>query len=205
MLLNLENICKKYGIQINGVIHVGAHFGEESSTYKKLNINNIIYFEPVKKTFKTLKENCINGEELYNIALGNHDGFIEMYVEDLDSFGCHSILKPSDNYKNISFSTKELVEIKKLDSLAIDFSKYDMLNIDVQGFELEVLKGSESSLKNIKYIMTEVNRKTNQKDFDYFGCVDISQVIYFLNKNGFNLVECSWDGVSWGDAFFIKQ
>lgn len=205
MILNLSQIFTKYNISSKGVIHVGAHFGEESDTYLNLGIKNVIYFEPVKKTFEVLKSRCKNNELLFNFALGNSDCIMEMFVEDSDQLGCHSLLQPSDNYKHIPFSDKQLVEVKKLDSLNLDFFNYDMMNIDVQGFELEVLKGSENTLKNINYIQCEVSRNISSKPMDYIEAPDISEIIKFLSERGFSMVECNWAGISWGDAFFIKD
>jgi len=43
MLLNLENLVKKYNLSIKGIIHIGAHFGEENNVYNKLNIKNRVF------------------------------------------------------------------------------------------------------------------------------------------------------------------
>lgn len=202
MLLDLNTLHKKYEMNINGVIHIGAHFGEEHKTYKNLNINNIVYFEPVLKTFKKLQEN-VSDAELFNYALGSENKSVEMYIEEKDLFGCSSILKPSSNYDNVSFTPNEMVEMRTLDSF--NFNNYNFLNIDVQGYELEVLKGSENTLKNVDYIICEINKYTPTKKMDYIGASDVNDVITFLNNYGFSLVEQDWSGISWGDGFFIKN
>jgi FkbM family methyltransferase len=201
MILDLLNINEKYNLKIEGVIHIGAHHGQEHSIYKQLNINNIIYFEPVKKTFNILK-NKISDAKLYNIALGNDNKNVEMFVEDGDAYGCSSILKPSSNYDGISFSNKEIVEMRTLDSF--EFKKFNFLNIDVQGYEMEVLKGAEKTLNSVDYIMCEINRNTTQKSMDYIGSQSVEIIIEFLKNYNFKLVEENWAGVSWGDGFFIK-
>lgn len=202
MILNLLDLHKKYSMNINGVIHIGAHFGEEHQTYKDLGIERIIYFEPVKKTFNVLKER-VKDAEMFNYALGNENKMIEMHVEEADAYGCSSILKPSSNYDSVAFSPKELVEMKTLDSF--NFVGYNFLNIDVQGYESEVLKGSSNTLNNIDYIICEVNRNTDQKKLDYVGSVTVEKIIEFLAPYGFNLVEENWAGISWGDGLFIKN
>jgi len=202
MLLNLNDLVVKYNMTINGIIHIGAHFGEEHTTYKKLNVNKVVYFEPVKKTFNKLKES-VTDAELFNYALGCENKSIEMYVEEKDLFGCSSILKPSSNYDTVSFSSNEIVEMRTLDSF--NFSGYNFLNIDVQGYELEVLKGSSETLKNVDYIICEINKETPLKKMDYIGASNVNDVISFLNQFGFELVEEDWTGVSWGDGLFIKK
>jgi len=205
MILDLNYLKNKYKLNITGVIHVGAHFGEENHSYNSLGIKNKVYFEPIKKTYENLKKFCEHDSVLFNLALGNTNGLVDMFVEDLDAFGAHSILKPGKNYANVKFSSKETVNISKLDDINFDFSNFNFLNIDTQGYEFEVLLGAEKTLNNIDYIMCEVNRATQQKDFDYIGSVDISVVHHYLNVKGFTMVECNWAGGSWGDAFFTKN
>ena len=79
------------------------------------------------------------------------------------------------------------------------------MNIDVQGYELEVLKGSAKTLEHIDYIMSEVNRFTLEKPLEYINCAQISDLIQFLSSFGFQFVEVNWAGISWGDGFFIKK
>ena len=70
--------------------------------------------------------------------------------------------------------------------------------MDVQGYELEVLKGGTTTLEKIDYVMTEVNRAEVYKK-----CAMIEELTEFLAQ--YNLVkvaEC-WRG-DWGDAFYVK-
>ena len=202
MILNLTKLKDKYNLNISGIIHIGAHFGEEHKIYKNLGVKDIVYFEPVKKTFKVLEER-IKDATLYNYALGNENKLIEMFIEEADAYGCSSILKPSSNYDNVLFSPNELVEMKRLDDF--NFQNYNFLNIDVQGYEYEVLKGSEQTFNNIDYIMCEINREVPEKKLDYIGTKTIDKIIEFLKPYGFKLVETNWDGISWGDGFFKKN
>ena len=189
-------------MKITGVIHIGAHFGEEHNTYKELGITDIIYFEPVKKTFDVLNER-VKDAKTYNFALGNENKIIEMYIEESDSYGCSSVLQPGSNYDTVKFSPNELVEMRRLDDFK--FKGYNVLNIDVQGYEYEVLKGSLETLNSVDYIICEINRETPHKSLDYIGSVTVEKVIELLTPYGFKLVEEDWVGISWGDGLFIKQ
>jgi len=203
MLLNFENIVKKYNMNINGVIHIGAHYGEEHSLYKNYNIKNIVYFEPLKKNFNVLKELINDGSLLFNCALGNEERDIEMYVESSNKGQSSSILKPEKHliqYPHIIFNETEVVEMKKLNDIDINFTLYNMINIDVQGYELEVFKGSTDILHNIDYIISEVNR-----DEVYQNCTKVDDLDIFLSKYNFIRVETSWDGNTWGDALYVKR
>ena len=52
-----------------------------------------------------------------------------------------------------------MVDVSKMDEENTRHeSSYNFLNMDVQGYELEVLKGGTTTLEKIEYVMTEVNR-----------------------------------------------
>lgn len=204
MILNFSKLYKKYNMNITGVIHIGAHFGEELSLYNKHGIKNIVFFEPVKKTFEVLKKLVNDSALLYNVALGDSNGQIDMNIELEDKWGCSSILTPSSNYDSSVFDDKkEKVNIRTLDSYGFD-NKYNLLNIDVQGYEMNVFRGASKYLDNVDYIYTEVHR-INKKPLDYIGAPLIEEVSSFLEKYNFELKEVSWAGKSWGDALYIKN
>jgi FkbM family methyltransferase len=203
MLLNLNSIVNKYNMKISGVLHIGAHFGEENNAYNDLGIQKRIFFEPLSSNFQVLKNNIGENYTLMNIALGNENKKISMNVETANSGQSSSILNPVlhlTQYPHIKFESTEEVEMKRLDDLGMNLSDFNFINIDVQGYELEVFKGAEKTLHNIDYIMSEINR-----DEVYQNCARIEQLIDFLSPYGFELVEQTWDGGTWGDGFFIKK
>lgn len=203
MLLDLINLKEKYQLQIKGVIHIGAHYGEEFNVYNKLGINNCIFFEPLKDNFKVLTERIGDKAILINKALGNEHKIVEMNVETNNQSQSSSILEPVihlTQYPWIKFDKKESVVMSTLDSEITDSNRYNFINIDVQGYELEVFKGGFKTLKNIDYIMTEVNR-----DEVYKNCAKVNEIDEFLLQFGFIRVETSWAGNTWGDAFYVKN
>ena len=209
MLLDLESLVNLHEMDINGILHIGAHYGQEYEVYKKLNIENILFFEPLPNNFKILEEKFkdIPSIKLFNKALGNSTTKIPMYVEKQNNGQSSSILKPELHliqYPHITFEHTETVDMVRLDDLEknkeFDLNKFNMINIDVQGYELEVFKGSENILNNIDYIMTEVNRANL-----YTGCALVEQLDEYLSKYGFKRVVTSWEGVTWGEALYIKE
>jgi FkbM family methyltransferase len=203
MLLDLKNLIKKYDINIKGVIHIGAHFGQEFKTYENLNIKNIMFFEPLPNNFFNLKNNVGDGAILINKALGNFVGNVEMNVEEANNGMSSSILKPKlhlEQYPWITFNDKVMVEIDKLDNYIGESENYNFINIDVQGYELEVFKGGSNFLNHVNYIMTEVNNSEL-----YENCAKVKELDDYLSTYDFERVETAWDGVTWGDALYIKK
>jgi len=190
-------------MHIKGVIHIGAHFGEENRLYDVLDIKNRIFFEPLNSNFLVLKERLKERFSLVKKALGNENKKTTMFVEKKNRGQSSSILKPVLHliqYPKIKFEEQEIVEMARLDDLGIDFSEYNFISIDVQGYELEVFKGAENTLKHIDYIVSEINR-----DELYENCARVEQLVEFLAPYGFKLVEAVWAGQTWGDGLFIKK
>ena len=142
MLLDFSYVVAKYGMKINGVLHIGAHYGEEHHLYTAIGVPNITYFEPLRKSFEVLKQHVGDSATLHNFALGNENKMVEMFVESANNGQSSSVLEPLvhlSQYPHIVFDEKEEVLMKKLDEVIDNKNKeYNFINIDVQGYELEV-------------------------------------------------------------------
>lgn len=203
MLISLDSIIKDYQLNIRGVIHIGAHWGEEYAEYKNQGIQNLMFFEPIQANYKYLKKSISESRNVHvrNVALGNKRGTVEMFVEIANQGQSCSVLEPEKHlsqYPSITFPYREIVKINKLDNIRFNCSLFNMINIDVQGYELEVFKGAVKTLRAIDVIYTEVNR-----DEVYKNCARVEQIDAFLSD--FTRVKTEWTGGSWGDALYLRQ
>jgi FkbM family methyltransferase len=202
MLKPLPDLVSDFGLDIRGVVHIGGHHGQEYVYYKNLGLPNIIFVEPQPNCFNILSEN-VGGEcLLFNVALGNFTGKTDMFTEEANQGQSSSLLHPHKHvvqYPNIVFNGKIKVDITKLDLLPFDRALYNFINIDVQGYELEVFRGGVDTLKTVDYIYSEVNR-----DELYLGCARVEHLDNFLSGYGFERVDTWWDGITWGDALYVK-
>jgi len=204
MLLDFDSLYTKYNLKIKGVLHIGAHFGQENTAYQKYNIQNKIFFEPLPHTYEILKQNVKDGV-LVNKALGSINSKINMYVEHVNQGQSSSMLKPKKHliqHPDIIFDSTCEVDMIRLDDYEYDRNNYNFINIDVQGYELEVFRGARENLNFIDYIMSEVNR-----DEIYQNCAQLTELDYFLSKYNFKRVELIWPYPTsgWGDAFYVKE
>jgi FkbM family methyltransferase len=202
MLISFTNLRKKYNMNIKGIIHFGAHYGEELSEYVKNGIQDIVVFEPLSECFDVLAQKVMNlnaNIDGHQVALGSVPGTATMYLSDNEKQSS-SILKPKvhlTHHPNVKFDGTEEVEVDLLDNF--DTKEYNFLNMDVQGYELEVLKGAIETLKHVDYVYCEVNR-----DEVYEGNAYVEEIDEFLSAYGMERVETSWEGQIWGDALYIR-
>lgn len=203
MIFNLHGIIEKYNIKLENIIHVGGHVGTEIELYKEINKECCIQiFEPTPESYDQLLKVADKYAKVYphNVALGDTESIMTMHV-DCASKMSNSLLKPKDHiiqYPHITFEEKIEVQVKTLDSYQLD-STYNFLNIDVQGFEDRVLRGGINTLKNIKYIIIEVNNQELYETGALYNELD-----EFLSLQGFECKEIDWAGGTWGDAFYMR-
>lgn len=203
MIISLDTIVRDYNLKIRGVLHIGAHHGQEYADYVKHGIENMIFFEPVKSNFQELVKRLPIGIRCINMALGNESGWMDMYIETANQGQSCSLLEPGTHlksYPHIQFPTKEAVAVERLDNISFDHSLYNMINIDVQGFELEVFKGAEETLESINIIYTEVNFEKVYKD-----CALVEDLDRYLSPYGFKRVLTDGRYGTWGDALYLKK
>ena len=205
MLISFTQLRKKHNMNITGIIHIGAHYGEEIHEYIRNGIQDIVVFEPLSKNFDILSERMgdVNGNiQGHQVALGNENKIVTMYLSSNDQQSS-SILKPKDHlteHPYVSFEGTEEVEMKRLDEFNIRGANF--INIDVQGYELEVLKGGKETLNEVDYVYCEVNRGEM-----YEGNCMIGEIDDYLSSWNFKRVETFWPETyyKWGDALYIKE
>ena len=206
MLLDFNTLKQKHDLDIKGVIHIGGHHGQEFKTYEENNIKNVMFFEPVPNTFEVLKKNIGDKAILHNLALGNENKKIEMFIETANQGQSSSILEPKvhlTEHPEVTFPEKETITVKRFDNFVrsnnIDVLGYNMLNVDVQGYELEVFKGFGDYLNQIDIIIAEVNR-----DEVYKGCAMIGDIDAYLSQYNLRQASVYWQSASWGDAVYVR-
>ena len=205
MIIGIYNYIHKYDFSnIKGIIHVGAHNGGEYDEYQTTFKKDITihWFEPQKDVFTELIKRLGDkpNNYFYNYGLGSQEEIKQIWTENENKGESASFNKPKDHidlYPNINFYPSDFLEIKTLDSF--DISDSNVLVLDVQGFEMEVLKGSVETLKKIDHLFCEINSLEM-----YEGCPSLSQLCEFLSQHGFTLREDWWTDGSWGDGYWSK-
>jgi len=203
-LLNFQlrhnNLPKK------GIIHIGAHLGEEAETYEKMGFENVMWLEANPELCKQLKENVSQyGHYVYNYLLSDSDS------EDVDFFITNNEGHSSSMFalgdtlvkSGMNVTKKFKLESARFDTFCkknnINIADYNCLNIDVQGAELKVLSGFGHLLNKFDYIITEISLRRVYK-----GSVLFHELNNFFLKNGFIKISTSAIG-DMGEALYKRS
>ena len=202
---------------VTGIIHVGAHRGEEVEQYADMGAKTVIWVEPNPDVFKEMKHFLTSvGASIdshafeYAVSDVDHDNvdFHLYYGPDAGFMrgnkGCSSLLKAKGRFESWHQETIK-VETITIDTLLTenDFkpSDFQLLNLDVQGAELLALKGASEVLKYVKYVATEATWQNP----DYVDNVMYDDLKSFLDSKGFIETEIVNHGPDWGDVLFVKE
>jgi FkbM family methyltransferase len=183
------------------IFEVGARFGTESIELSKIFKTSKIYsFECNPETIEICRKNLDKYENIYffDFGLGNKNEELPFYSynKTKTGVGASSFLKRIDYNKTQYMSG--VLKIKKIFDFSkeYDINKIDLLCMDVQGFELNVLKGCETFLKNIKYIIMEQPKSIINTKFlpdgmysKYINAPSSDEIKLFMKNNNFIEIE----------------
>lgn len=180
-------------IHAKWIMDVGANVGDVTvAALESYPDCNVICFEPVKETFKKLQQNVMQYEgrtHLYNFALANEDGGAEI---NLTTFhGANSIMPQAPFHKHfnphVQESGKEKITLKRLDDIVdrLPARHIDIMKIDVEGYEVEVIKGAEQFIRSsVDTVIVEISFMRDPS----WGQQAIVQIISLLDNLGFALI-----------------
>ena len=201
------NFIKKYNLNLTGAIIIGADEGQEIPFYKENKIKQLAFFEPRPPAYEKLLESLKDIDssfhiQTFNVGLGDVDGVLPMHTAGGGQSS--SFLKPKlhlEKHPTILFRDDMICNypVKTLDSYSFS-SGYNFIHMDVQGYELRVLKGGIKTLNNIVALSSEVNIIELYED-----CVLMDELDNFLAKLNFSRVETNITEFGWGDALYIKN
>ena len=191
--------------RINGIIHVGAHECEELETYIEDRQRKVHWIEanPDKYIQIQQKISTIPWMNSACFAAGNVDGETKK-LSIANNGQSSSLLKlgtHSDHHPSVKFIAEKEVTVKRIDQYLVENNIsgniFNMLCLDIQGYELEALKGARNLLAKIDYIYTEVNTEEVYKDY-----ASLTEIDNFLSHYGFSRTWLSMTKNGWGDAFY---
>jgi FkbM family methyltransferase len=175
---------------VDMVLDVGAAVGSYGRWIREAGYTGrICSFEPLSAAFKQLERNTAEDPlwECRNLALGPEPGTAEINVAgNSDS---SSLLPMEERHERAAPSSvyvgTETVEVTTIDDLwdeIVGDARKPFLKLDVQGYELETLRGATKNLSKLHGIQTELSLVPL-----YEGGPLWLEVIEFMREHGFHI------------------
>ena len=203
MLIKPSKLDSFWGVKPISVLHIGAHLAEESDQYQILNWGTVIWIEAQKELAQRLSER-FNGSNQRVIHTAVWDiNNLELNLNITNNSQSTSLLELGthrEDYPDIKVSKTELVKTSRIDSLFDQESIPEFINLDIQGAEIQALKGFGELLHHVKYVYCEVNKKEV-----YVDCAKVFEIDEYLRLFGFKRITTRWVPLKgWGDAFYMN-
>lgn len=184
----LKKITTDYRIQT--IIDVGANEGQYAASLLKNGFKGTIYsFEPISQPFEILRRRAEKNDQwvVTQAAIGSKD---EMRVINVSENIVSSSLYEVGEVSLAAEPTTKIVRQEPIKVTTLDnffkgekkLKRGTMLKLDVQGYELEALRGALENLKTIEILQVELSFVPL-----YEGAPLFIEIASFLRQNGFDL------------------
>ncbi len=188
----LDGIARNLPDDQPGLVMVdgGAHDGQMAKRFvDRFPGLQVHAFEPNADLFPRLQQNlaAIPGSQ-YQLALSSESQTLKMFIND--SPMTSSVLPRNDNSERYFDAVTRIKEVRELQATSLDdwfdrsgLDRVDIIKLDLQGFELEALKGAKRLLeRGVACIYLEVNYVPFYEGSATFGEIDV-----YLRSLGYKL------------------
>ncbi|MFM2163660.1 MAG: hypothetical protein RL325_97 [Planctomycetota bacterium] len=206
--LDLPALLARHGISPRGVIHLGAHQGNELDTYLALGCSPIVLVDANPAMIPVIRAKAAGrpGVHVVHAAISDKEGPITLHITNAEQSS--SILplgKHKAYYPKIREERAVVVPGKTIDGmleeLGLAAEQFNLLVMDIQGAEFRALKGAARTLPSIEAVLTEYSVVEL-----YEGCALLGDLEDFLAGSGLSRAsDCAPWHPTWGDAFYIRR
>ncbi len=203
MLIPVKEQIKFWNVSPKGVVHVGAHEAEESEQYENANWGKVYWVEAQPDKVEFLNSKFSNSKDSVVAAAVWSKAGVPLELQVMTNSASTSLLNlgtHNEAHPDISFSHSIKVNTQILEDLIPMNSLADYLCLDIQGAELEAIKGFGNRVSAMKWIYSEVNEEEL-----YEGCCLVSDLDDYLKKYGFSRMATRWTEFGWGDALYVNK
>lgn len=121
---------------------------------------NVITFEPSTESFEVLKLNCSDPNIAYhNFALGAYPGYVKLQYHQHDNVGANSLAHNVES-RPVGESIIKLIPLDDLNIIDVDF-----IQLDVENYEINVLRGAEKLIERYRPVISCENGNGQIEEF----------------------------------------
>lgn len=167
--------------ETSNVIDVGANIGWTALRLARKALKGKVYgFEPdpynQERCQENVKRNALSNLEIFSLALGNKESTVGMELRTPSNRGGNRIAP-------VGLGGNAFVQVSRMDETAPvnSLEKIDLIKIDVEGYELQVLKGAQGVLRKHKPILFVELDDDNLRDQGDSA----SELVRYLEERGY--------------------
>ena len=181
-------------LDIEKIIDIGAHKGEFLENMLKIEkVNSFYAFEPQKNIFNELNDKFSKNEKitLFNFAMDKEITNKKLKINKLSMTSSLAEINEESLYLKIknfltfsrsNFENEYEIQTNTVDKIFENINlQKSLLKIDVEGFEINVLEGSQMKLREIPFVLLENQFGNHYKNNNF------KDIIKLLSKQNFKI------------------
>jgi FkbM family methyltransferase len=212
MAYDLLHIFNRIGLVPKNVLLVGAWEGGEVKGFLEAGVQRVYLFEAEPTAIQILDESYGKDPrvKLFEGAVTSEAGKLRKF--HVLNHGSSSLLAPEFEYLKKILSSLQIQNEIQVNTITLDSSLRDywgqwgdnrletLLILDIQGGELDAIKGAQELLEKVGWIQTEVSTVELYKDQN-----TLAQLDYYMNAKGFQRVSTRiYTERNHGDALYFR-
>lgn len=212
MAYDLVHVFKRLGVVPSNVILVGAWEGQEIKSFLEAGIQRAYLFEAEPIAINVLTKSYGDDKRvlLFQGAVASKDGQVKKF--HILNHGSSSLLAPNLDKLRVILPDFQIENEILVNTITLDTCLRDhwnqwnenklntLLIVDIQGGELEALKGGKELLKRVGWIHSEVSTTEIYQNQN-----TLTELDQFLSESGFKRVSTRiYSERSHGDALYFR-
>lgn len=202
------NELKQKNIPCTNIMHLGANHAQGRQEYINNGVKNILWVEAIPELARHLSSSLSKTSDIVlQAVLSNDTGQVinfniasnEGMSSSVFEFNEHTV-----KYPNITMIEQRSLLTTTLDdaftSNQIEYSKYTVMIMDLQGSELKALQGATKILPHIFAVIAEVSCIELYK-----GAALESDVDRYMIEHGFSKALTSYTEYGWGESLYVRS